>query len=74
MAYLFILPSFETTDFDAEVIENISKGVTTTSTTEKIIMKYMKKIAMKKILIRKIEIVDEDKQELIKFTTAEKDH
>ena len=29
-AYLFIYPNFETTQFDAEVIENISKGVTTT--------------------------------------------
>ena len=29
-AYLFIFPNFETTEFDAETIENISKGVTTT--------------------------------------------
>ena len=29
-AYLFIFPNFETAEFDAEVIENISKGVTTT--------------------------------------------
>ena len=29
-AYLLIFPNFETTKFDAEVIENISKGVTTT--------------------------------------------
>ena len=28
--YLFIFPNFETTEFDVEVIENISKGVTTT--------------------------------------------
>jgi len=28
--YLFVFPNFETTEFDAEVIENISKGVTTT--------------------------------------------
>lgn len=30
-AYLFIFPNFETTQFDAGTIENISKGVTTTS-------------------------------------------
>jgi LCP family protein required for cell wall assembly len=29
-AYLFVFPSFETAEFNAEVIENISKGVTTT--------------------------------------------
>ena len=29
-AYLIIFPNFETTQFDQEVIENISKGVTTT--------------------------------------------
>ena len=28
--YLFIFPNFETAEFDAEVVENISKGVTTT--------------------------------------------
>ena len=28
--YFFLFPNFETTEFDAEVIENISKGVTTT--------------------------------------------
>ena len=28
--YLFIFPNFETAEFDPEVIENISKGVTTT--------------------------------------------
>ena len=30
-AYLFIFPNFETTEFDEETIDNISKGVTTTS-------------------------------------------
>ena len=30
-AYLFIFPNFETTEFDVETIDNISKGVTTTS-------------------------------------------
>ncbi len=29
-AYLFIFPNFETTEFNAEVIEDISKGITTT--------------------------------------------
>ena len=29
-AYLFLFPNFETTEFDKEVIDNISKGVTTT--------------------------------------------
>ena len=33
LAYSFLVPSFETTDFDPDVIEDISKGITTTSTT-----------------------------------------
>ena len=34
--YSFLVPSFETTDFDPDVIEDISKGITTTSTTSEV--------------------------------------
>ena len=33
LAYSFLIPSFETTEFNPDVIEDISKGITTTSTT-----------------------------------------
>ena len=36
LAYSFLVPSFETTDFDPDVIEDISKGITTTSTTSEV--------------------------------------
>ena len=36
LAYSILIPSFETTEFDPEVIEDISKGITTTSTTPEI--------------------------------------
>ena len=36
LAYTFLVPSFETTDFDPDVIEDISKGITTTSTTSEL--------------------------------------
>tara|TARA_Y100000768_G_scaffold142687_1_gene106272 strand:- start:2006 stop:3136 length:1131 start_codon:yes stop_codon:yes gene_type:complete len=34
-AYFIFIPSFETTEFSTEVVEDISKGITTTSTTIK---------------------------------------
>jgi len=34
-AYFIFIPSFETTEFSTEVVEDISKGITTTSTTTK---------------------------------------
>ena len=33
LAYSLLIPSFETTEFDPDVIEDISRGITTTSTT-----------------------------------------
>ena len=36
LAYSLLIPSFETTEFDPDVIEDISKGITTTSTTSEI--------------------------------------
>ena len=36
LAYSILIPSFETTEFDQEVIDDISKGITTTSTTTEI--------------------------------------
>ena len=36
LAYSFLIPSFETTEFDPDVIEDISKGITTTSTTTEV--------------------------------------
>ena len=32
-SYSLLIPSFETTEFDPDVIEDISRGITTTSTT-----------------------------------------
>ena len=36
LAYSILIPSFETTEFNQEVIDDISKGITTTSTTNEI--------------------------------------
>ena len=33
--YFIFIPSFETTEFNTEVVEDISNGITTTSTTTK---------------------------------------
>ena len=73
MAYSFLVPSFETTDFDPDVIENISKGITTTSTTSEVNNNEdTQEDSNEEVDRRKIEIVDEDTaQELIKFTIAE---
>ena len=72
LAYSFLIPSFETTEFDPDVIEDISKGITTTSTTVQTNnnVEDPKEINSEDIE-ESIEIVDENTaQELIKFTIA----
>ena len=73
LAYSILVPSFETTDFDPEVIEDISKGITTTSTTSEINNNEdSQEIINKEVVVEPIEIVDEDTaQQLIKFTVAD---
>ena len=72
-AYSFLVPSFETTDFNPEVIEDISKGITTTSTTSEVNNNDdTQEVINEEIVEEPIEIVDEDTaQELIKFTVAD---
>ena len=73
LAYSILVPSFETTDFDPEVIEDISKGITTTSTTSEISNNEdSEEINNEEVVEEPIEIVDEDTaQQLIKFTVAD---
>ena len=73
LAYSFLVPSFETTDFNPEVIEDISKGITTTSTTSEVNNNDVtEEVINEEIVEEPIEIVDEDTaQELIKFTVAD---
>jgi len=73
LAYSVLIPSFETTEFDQEVIDDISKGITTTSTTTEINNnENLQEINNEIPEEETIEIVDEDKaQELIKFTIAD---
>ena len=72
LAYSFLVPSFETTDFDPEVIEDISKGITTTSTISDINNNENSQEVNNEEIEESIEIVDEDTaQELIKFTVAD---
>ena len=73
LAYSFLVPSFETTDFNPEVIEDISKGITTTSTTSEVNNNDVtEEVINEEIVEEAIEIVDEDTaQELIKFTVAD---
>ena len=73
LAYSFLVPSFETTDFNPEVIEDISKGITTTSTTSEVNNNDdTQELINEEIVEEQIEIVDEDTaQELIKFTVAD---
>ena len=73
LAYSILIPSFETTEFDQEVIDDISKGITTTSTTTEINNnENLQEINNEIPEEETIEIVDEDKaQELIKFTIAD---
>jgi len=62
-AYIFIFPNFETTEFDSEVIENISKGVTTTIAEDE----GANEIADETIATENIEIVQEDSSAINKF-------
>ena len=73
LAYTFLVPSFETTDFDPDVIEDISKGITTTSTTSELNNNdNPQEIINEEIKEEPIKIVNENTvQEIIKFTVAE---
>ena len=73
LAYSFLVPSFETTDFNPDVIEDISKGITTTSTTSDVNNDDdTQKVSNEEVVEEPIEIVDEGTaQELIKFTVAD---
>ena len=73
LAYSFLVPSFETTDFNPEVIEDISKGITTTSTTSEVNNNDVtEEVINEEVVEEPIEIVDEGTaQELIKFTVAD---
>ena len=73
LAYSYLVPSFETTDFNPEVIEDISKGITTTSTTSEVNNNDdTQEVSNDEIIEEQIEIVDVDTaQELIKFTVAD---
>ena len=72
LAYSFLVPSFETTDFDPDVIENISKGITTTSTTSEVSNNEdTQEASNEEVIEEPIKIVDENTaQELIKYTVA----
>ena len=73
LAYSFLIPSFETTDFDPDVIDDISKGITTTSTTSEIDNNEdSQEVGNEEVIEEPIKIVDDDTaQELIKFTVAD---
>ena len=73
VAYTFLVPSFETTDFDPDVIEDISKGITTTSTTTELNDNEVpQEVNNEEVVEEPIKIVDDDTaQQLIKFTVAE---
>ena len=73
LAYTFLVPSFETTDFDPDVIEDISKGITTTSTTSELNNNdNPQEVNNEEIKEEPIKIVNENTiQEVIKFTVAE---
>ena len=69
-SYSLLIPSFETTEFDPDVIEDISKGITTTS-TEVTNNEGTQEIISEIEVEEPIEIVDKDiADELIKFTIA----
>ena len=72
LAYSFLIPSFETTEFDPDVIEDISKGITTTSTTAQTNNNVEDPEEINsEVTEESIEIGDENTaQELIKFTIA----
>ena len=62
-AYLFIFPNFETTEFDQKVIENISKGVSTTVAKNE----NNEEINKENNVIENIEIEKEDISSVDKF-------
>ena len=71
-AYLFIFPNFDTAEFDTEVIENISKGVTTTLVSNENNEEINEEIAGSE----GIDIENENPSTVNKFlvnSTAEKD-
>ena len=73
LAYSFLVPSFETTEFDPDVVEDISKGITTTSTTSEVNNDEDPQETIDNIedVEEPIEIVDKSTaEELIKFTVA----
>ena len=73
LAYSLLIPSFETTEFNPDVIEDISKGITTTSTTSEVNNNEdLQDVNDEAVVENPIEIVDKDtEEELIKFTVAE---
>ena len=73
LAYSLLIPSFETTEFDPDVIEDISKGITTTSTTSEINNNEdPQEVNNEEVIEEPIKIVNEDTAEqLIKYTVAE---
>ena len=74
LTYSLLIPSFETTEFDPDVIEDISKGITTTSTTTETNNNNDNEEPEETnnvVIEEVIEIIDKDTaQELIKFTIA----
>ena len=73
LAYSLLIPSFETTEFNPDVIEDISKGITTTSTTSEVNNNEdLQDVNDEAVVEDPIEIVDKDtEEELIKFTVAD---
>ena len=73
LTYSLLIPSFETTEFDPDVIEDISKGITTTSTTSEINNNEdPQEVNNEEVVEEPIEIVNEDiAEQLIKYTVAE---
>ena len=60
-SYSLLIPSFETTEFDPDVIEDISKGITTTSSTTEVSNNEDTQEVISEIEIEEpIEIADKD--------------
>ena len=73
LAYSLLIPSFETTEFDPDVIEDISRGITTTSTTLEVNNNEdPQEVNNEEVIEEPIKIVNEDTAEqLIKFIVAD---
>ena len=73
LAYSLLIPSFETTEFDPDVVEDISRGITTTSTTLEVNNNEdPQEVNNEEVIEEPIEIVDEDTAEqLVKYTVAD---